>query len=193
VLKLAGLQLDGVSQVVVGWLPLAAAILLALWDLVLWRLPLIQDLTHRPRIDGLWTVTVQPTKDSLIPDGGNRGPISGYVVISQTFWSVYVRQLTAESKSSSRAFFWEDRGDADVEPLRFLFENEPDLQLENRSRRHRGSCAFNPASLTPQQMSGVYFTDRYTKGTMALRLIDRTKGYDSFAEAASHEAGLSPQ
>lgn len=35
-------------------------------------------------------------------------------------------------------------------------------------------------------MSGVYFTDRYTKGSMGPRLVDRTNGYGSYEEAATH-------
>ncbi len=183
-------QLDSIAKHVVAYLPVLAALLLVLWDLQAWRWPLIHQLTHRPRIDGLWRVVLQPTAESHIPEGGNRGPISAYVMVSQSFWSLHVRQLTVESGSRSRAVVWEDRGEADVERLSFLYENDPRPEHLERSHRHLGSCTFSPANLKPKTMPGVYFTDRYTQGSMDLTLIDRSKGYSTFHEAADYDASV---
>lgn len=168
---------------------MAAALLLVVWDLWAWRWPLLHQLTHRPRIDGLWAVVLRPTSESHIPPGGNAGPIPAYLVVSQSFWSTHIRQLTVESGSSSRAVVWQDRRDADVEPVSFLYENTPRPEHQGRSNRHLGACTLEPANLNPTQMQGVYFTDRYTQGSMELRLLDRTSGYASYAEAQVHAGG----
>jgi hypothetical protein len=42
-------------------------------------------------------------------------------------------------------------------------------------------------------MTGVYFTDRYTKGDMSLTHVDRTRGYASFAAAEAHAAAVQAQ
>lgn len=181
------MQLDSAVKHFVAYLPAVAALLLLLWDLQAWRWPLIHQFTHRPRIDGLWKVTLQPTAESRIPAGGDHGPIPAYVVVSQSFWSVHVRQLTVESGSRSRAVVWEDRGEADVERLSFLYENDPRPEHRERSQRHLGSCTFSPANLKPKTMPGVYFTDRYTQGSMDLALVDRSKDYSTYQEAAAHE------
>ena len=133
-------------------------------------------------------MTLTPTAESHIPEAGNRGPIRAYLVISQTYWSLHIRQLTAESGSDSKSFFWELLPGADVERLNFLYQNDPLPEHLPRSPRHLGSCSLNTARLVPDQISGVYFTDRYTQGGMQIRLIDRTKGYTSFQEADAHAA-----
>ena len=54
--------------------------------------------------------------------------------------------------------------------------------------KHIGVCTLQPATHVPHELVGTYFTDRYTKGDMQLRLVDRTKGYSTFASASEHAA-----
>ena len=174
-LYLSGAHLDTWYKYVVAVLPAVGGIALAVWDAWAWRQPGLAYLTHRPRIDGLWRVELIPTDESHIPAGGNRGPILGFLVISQSYWSVYVRQFTVESASRSRAFFWEHPDGAEAETLTFVYENVPQQQYQHRSQRHLGTCSFDIGSRTPKAITGVYFTDRYTKGDMRLTLVDRTR------------------
>lgn len=190
VLAGSGVSLDSPAKLIVGWFPAAASMVLLVWDLWGWRLPLLNRLTHRPRIDGLWEVTLTPTDESVIPEGGNRGPIPAYIVITQSYWSLHVRQMTAESASDSKTFFWERVPGDDIERLSFLYQNDPRPEHRSRSHRHSGSCSFNTARLVPRMISGIYFTDRYTQGEMDIRLVDRTKGYTSYQEASEHVARL---
>lgn len=187
VLHLAGLRLDTEFKQALALLPLVAALVLTAWDLVLWRLPGLDRLTRRPRLQGLWRAELHPTPDSNIPEGGNRGPILAYLVITQTYWAVAVRQYTGESKSDSRASFWQRSPDAAVETLSFLYENNPEQRHQARSPRHRGSCTLDPTSRAPEEMAGVYFTDRFTKGDMTMILIDRSTGHPSFSAAQTHQ------
>ncbi|UGQ41227.1 hypothetical protein [Rhodococcus aetherivorans] len=190
VLALSGVNLDNTAKLIVGWFPAVASVALLVWDLWGWRLPLLNRLTHRPRIDGLWEVTLTPTEESHIPEGGNRGPIPAYIVINQSYWSLHVRQMTVESGSDSKSFFWDRVPGDDVERLSFLYQNDPRPEHRARSPRHLGTCSFDTARLVPQSVRGVYFTDRYTQGEMDLRLVDRSKGYTSYQEAAAHVADL---
>lgn len=186
VLYAADVQLDSVIKQLLALLPAVAAALLTAWDLFVWRFPGAHRANKRPRLDGLWRVDLRPTADSHIPPGGNRGPISAFMVVSQTYWTIGVRQLTKESTSDSRAYFWSRRTGAEVEVLSFIYENRPKQEHQPRSAAHLGSCSLEPASRTPTGMIGVYFTDRYTKGDMTLTLVDRTKGYASFEAAEAH-------
>jgi len=187
VLYLAGLRLDTYFKQALALLPTLAAAALAAWDLILWRLPGFARLTKRPRVNGLWKAELHPTQESHIPTGGNRGPIPAYLVITQTYWSIAVRQYTGESKSDSRASFWQRSPDAAVETLAFLYENNPEQRHQARSPRHLGSCTLDSTSKAPQEMTGVYFSDRYTKGDMTMKLIDRSTGHSSFSAADSHK------
>jgi hypothetical protein len=190
VLAVAGLHLDTPSKVVVGWLPAGASIILLAWDLWVWRLPPMRRLCHRPRIDGLWSATLQPTAESHIPQSGNRGPIEAYLVVTQSFWSLQVRQLTVESASDSRTFFWTRSEGMTVDRLTFLYENVPDAHHRARSPRHLGSCALETTTLKPSAIDGSYFTDRLTQGSMSLRLIDRSTSHDTFASARDYATRL---
>jgi hypothetical protein len=192
-LLVSGVHLGTWYRYVIAALPAAGSIVLAVWDGWAWRLPGLAQLTHRPRIDGLWKVELIPTAESHIPPGGNRGPIPGFLVVNQSYWSIHVRQFTAESASRSRAFFWEHPDGAQAQTLVFVYENVPQQQFEHRSNRHFGACSFDIGSLTPKTITGVYFTDRYTKGDMKLTLVDRSKIYGSFDEAHSRADAARPK
>jgi len=186
VLQLAGLRLDTPLKQALTFLPAVAAGILVAWDLLLWRLPGFARLTKRPRLDGLWRVELHPTAESRIPPEGNHGPIAAYLVITQTSWSIAVRQYTGESTSDSRAHYWQRSPGAAVETLAFLYDNTPEQRHQDRSPRHLGTCLLDPASKAPREMAGWYFTDRYTKGDMTLELVDRSTGHPSFASAHAY-------
>jgi hypothetical protein len=62
--------------------------------------------SSRSCLDGPWTVTLNPTAESHIPEGDNRGPIPAYLVVKQTYWTIVAPNVTVERSSVSRAFFW---------------------------------------------------------------------------------------
>jgi hypothetical protein len=192
-LKVSGVSLDSLARQVIAALPAVAAGALVVWDLWLWRMPVLQRLTGRPRIDGLWLATLEPTGESHIPKGGNRGPIPAYLAITQSYWSLAIRQYTRESTSDSRASFWERRSGASWETVAFVYDNTPMHRHQHRSGRHLGTCQLDPTEQAPIEMAGAYFTDRYTKGDMSLTLLDRTRGYASFAAAEGHAATVRAQ
>lgn len=182
--------LPGINQTFAA-LPVVGSLLLLLWDYVIWKLKFVQRITKRPYIAGLWQATYQPTAESHIPGGGNRGPILGYLVIRQSYWSLSVRSFTAESRSDSRAVFWELHPGSDFETPTFVYENLPKESESHRSTRHLGTNRFDPASASPSEIEGSYFTDRYTKGDIRVELIDRSSGYGSFK--AANEAAEKPR
>lgn len=184
ILYLGGIKLQDGATKAVSYLPTVATLLIALWDLWLWKLPAIQRLSKRPWIAGTWAATLTPTDDSQIPEGGNRGPIPAYLVVKQTFWSISVRQYTVESKSESRAAIWANGSGGDL--LTYTYNNRPKQQFESRSLPHLGTSALDVVSLRPTAISGEYFTDRYTKGDMELRLVDRSTDHASYAAVLAH-------
>lgn len=185
-LHLSGFQFDSTFKAIVGFLPLATVLALTVWDFWIWRLPLVRGVTCRPRIDGLWRAVLKPTGESHIPEGGNRGPINTYLLVSQSYWSMHVRQVTPESRSDSRSFFWDRKGAAQVDSLTFIYGNEPRHEHQHRSMRHLGSCTLVAGSVTPTRLSGSYFTDRYTKGDMDITFISRSRNFSTFAEIEEH-------
>lgn len=190
VLLATGKDAAALFRYLTSGLPALASGLLLAWDLWLWRQPGIRRFAHRPHIEGLWKGTIQPTAESVIPPGGNRGPIPIILVVRQSFWSLHIRLYTSESASDSRAVFWNRHPGASVDQMSFLYDNLPRPSERARSTAHRGSCTFDTQSFQPQQIRGDYFTDRYTQGQIILQLVDRSSGYGSFDEAEAHATAV---
>jgi hypothetical protein len=82
-LYVSGVHIQAGAKQALSYLPTAITFLITLWDLWIWRLPVLQRLAKRPWIAGTWSATLTPTAASHIPAGGNRGPIEAYVIITQ--------------------------------------------------------------------------------------------------------------
>ncbi|MGO4489978.1 hypothetical protein [Microbacterium sp. 2RAF4] len=186
ILFMLGFELPGWWRFVVSFLPAITVAGVVAWDLWLWHLPGVQRLVRRPDVRGLWRVTLTPHLDSHIPEGGNRGPIAGFLEVTQSFWAVHLRLYTDQSASKSTATTWLPAYESSVDNLTFTYDNIPKMSESHRSMRSAGACNLNPTSLKPEEVEGTYFTDRLTKGDMVLTLVDRTSGYPSFAAATKH-------
>lgn len=187
VLYLVGIRLDLGLRQALAYLPVLAALLLVVWDLWVWRWPLVWRSTSRPRVDGLWRVQLHPTDGSRIPPGGNRGPVDAYIVVRQTYWTIAVRQFTAESSSISRSYFWDAHGTG-TDWLTFIYDNTPAQRHQPRSQRHLGACSLYPGNRRPTEIEGMYFTDRYSKGDITMALVSRDTDAGSFVEAVRKQA-----
>lgn len=174
----SGFRFDTSLRQVLAYLPVAATFAVAAFDLWIWRWPLIHRLVQRPRIDGTWLTTLTPNPDSHIPEGGNRGPINAAVLIEQTYWSVSVTLLTAESRSVSTSAAIRSRT-RQQSVLAYTYANEPDQQHRPRSQPHVGASQFNVTGREPTEMTGTYWTARLTVGDMAMRLVNRETDYPS--------------
>lgn len=185
-LYLSGVQLQAGPEQALSYLPAAAVFAVALWDAWVWRLPLVHRLARRPLLAGTWRATLKPTEDSHIPSGGSSGPIEAYVIISQSYWSISVRQYTLESRSESKAAIWAGDPFSVTKTLTYTYANTPKQEHEARSRAHLGTTSLDVVGDQPQALSGYYFTDRYTKGDMALVLVDRTVHHPDYESARAH-------
>lgn len=181
-----GFQLPDWWRFAVAFLPTLVILALVAWDLWLWRLPGVQGLTRRPDLRGLWSVRLTPHPGSIIPEGGKRGSISAFLEIKQSFWTVHLRLYTDQSASSSNPTNWLPSSESAVENLTFTYENTPRVNEAPRSTRSVGTCKLVPTSLKPSEVEGSYFTDRFTKGDMALNLIGRTTGFPSYRAASKY-------
>ena len=185
-LYVSGVHIQAGWKHALSYLPTLLTFAVALWDIWLWRLLGLQRLAKRPWIAGIWKATLIPTAASKIPEGGNRGPIDAYVIITQTFWSIGVRQYTAESRSDSRAAMWDDAPAGTDKTLTYTYTNRPRRELEDRSKAHLGTAALDIVGLRPTTMTGDYFSDRYTQGDMRLTLVDRSRDHSDYASAEQH-------
>lgn len=188
VLFVLDIELDGAVRKALAYLPSAAGLAMVVFDKWLWRWPPISWLKLRPRIDGLWATSIRPDAESHIPEGGNWGPIEGYTIIEQSFWSVSVHQYTEESESHSRAITLLAREDSGQRTLNLTYDNVPRREHLPRSPRNVGACELKLARGDPSTIKGNYFTDRFTAGELSLVLVDRTVDYADFESAQKRAA-----
>lgn len=171
---LIGLDLDENARKGLSYLPSIAGALVVAFDLWLWKLPGLSRITGKPRLWGTWRVELQPSAKAVIPKGGNRGPITGVMVIEQTFWTTAVQLYTQESGSSSISAAIVNKTDSkQSKSLLFTYTNNPRQAHSHRSAQHSGTCRLDVTGTSPTSLSGTYWTDRVTAGDVTLTLVDR--------------------
>lgn len=141
-----------------------ATILLACWDLWLWRIPLVQRIPGVPRsVRGTWKGTL--TSFWVDPVTGERiAPKNAYLVVRQSSTLVSVKLLTDESKSSSSlASISVPDGTA---VLDYLYLNRPRASVDHRSRMHHGSTVLDVIGNPAKRLEGRYWTDRDSRGEL---------------------------
>lgn len=170
----AGSSIPNVPLKLISYVPTVIGYLLIAFDLWIWRWPGVHRLVGRPKVMGTWKATLQPRGDSLIPVGGNFGPIKAAFVVEQTYWSVHARLTTTESESvTDVATIVKTPDSRDGQELLGQYRNEPRATERPRSTPHRGSVRLCIIGDEPQSLSGSYWTDRLTAGSMDLDLFDR--------------------
>jgi hypothetical protein len=159
------------------------------FDLWLWKLPVLHDwFVKRPVIDGTWKVKLRsnwrdPTTESAIP------PIDGYMVVRQTFSTLSMRLLTAESQSElvgTEIVCSADRQYC----VSGVYRNEPRFQVRERSEIHYGAVWLRIVTKSTKQLIGHYWTDRGTAGEMELSNRQR-KRFQTFEAAQTYYKRLS--
>lgn len=138
-------------------------LLLAAFDLWAWRLRVLHGwFVPRPDLRGTWRIELQsdwkdPATDAVI------GPIVAYLVVRQTFSSLSIRMLTAESASELVAAEINKAGDGTYR-LAAVYRNEPKLSVRERSPIHYGALLLDVQGDPVKNLAGYYWTDRNSRG-----------------------------
>lgn len=183
-LYLSGFKIDALTKQALAYLPALAALLVLAFDLWIWKWKGIHRLVGRARIDGCWLGALTPSTASQIPEGGNRGPIPAALLIEQTYWSVSVTLMTAESRSVSTSAAIEALSRQQA-VLAYTYANTPKAQHRHRSQPHVGASRFTITGREPSVMTGSYWTDRLTTGGMEMALVNRKADYPDLAAVQS--------
>lgn len=133
-----------------------------LFDRYAWRWPGVRRFTTRRVLHGTWKGELVSTW--IDPDTHKpRPPIECYLVVHQTYSEISATLLTAESTSRSITCAVQDPTAGQC-LLTAIYQNVPDLLVQDRSRIHRGGILLEIADSPPTSLKGFYWTDRDTKG-----------------------------
>jgi hypothetical protein len=156
-------------------------LLLVAFDLWGWRLRFLHGwFVPRPDLRGTWRVELQsdwqdPATEKVI------GPIVAYLVVRQTFSSLSIRMLTAESASELVAAEINKASDGTYR-VAAVYRNEPKLSVRDRSPIHYGAIVLDVQGDPATELVGYYWTDRNSRGE--LRTLARHESIaGSFKEA----------
>jgi hypothetical protein len=160
----------------------AVLTLAMVFDLWIWKWPIFRGwLVKRPIIDGTWKVEM--VSDWEDPTTGERaGPITGYMVITQTLSKLTMRQLTKESTSSLVGTEIVCSPE-DVYCIGGVYMNKPGAAVRHRSAIHYGAIWLEVSDDDPASMAGQYWTDRKTGGPLKLthRIKKKVKSFEGAA------------
>jgi len=152
---------------------------------VLWRVKLFQPwFVRRPDLRGTWKVELK--SDYIDPQAGTQVPvIVCYMGVKQTLSNLQMHLMTPESES----WFIADRITPSPSDQGYqvvgVYTNKPQIHLRgNKSDMHQGALVLytHGASHRPTTITGEYWTDRSTSGSMTFS--DRlTKVYTRYDDA----------
>lgn len=170
--------------IVVGFLGLVALAV----EHFLWRQRWLHGwLFSRPDLQGTWLVELQssyvdPSTKMRIP------PIVCYMGVTQTFSKLQLHLMTAQSESWLIAHAVTKSPSEDGYQVYGVYSNKPNVHLRaNSSEMHFGAMVLDThgPKYRPETMTGEYFTDRLTKGSLVLsRRIGMHKTRFADADAA---------
>jgi len=185
ILYIAGVDIGDDLRRLVAYLPSLAVVIAVAFDLWLWKLPKMRGWCNRPLISGTWITTIKPHPDSHIPEGGNRGPITAARIIEQTFWTLSVVQVSKESDSLTKvAELVAPNGDSKERKVLYAtYDNQPQMSQRPRSYGHLGGTRLTVIGDRPNHMSGTYWTDRLTMGSLELDLRTRKTNFTTLDAA----------
>ncbi len=162
------LILDGVAMNVTWFRPFSTVVgvlvlLLVIFDIWAWRWRLLHGwFVPRPDLRGTWRVELQSNWKNPDTNVGI-GPIVAYLVVRQTFSTLSVRMLTAESTSELVAAEINKASDGTYR-LVAVYRNEPKLLVRDRSPIHYGAFVLDVQGDPAKDLVGYYWTDRATRG-----------------------------
>jgi hypothetical protein len=134
---------------------LGVVLLLAAFDLYLWRL-LPRKITKRPRLHGTWKAELQSTW--VAPDSGAAVAKTFYLVVRQTFSKISVTALYDISRSYSTAADVEDnRGTYE---LSYIYWSAAKTIERTGNAPHRGAASLVVSTEPTISMEGDYWTER---------------------------------
>lgn len=143
----------------------ALLLLLVVFDIWAWRWRLLHGwFVPRPDLRGTWCAELQSDWKNPDTDSGV-GPIVAYLVVRQTFSSLSVRMLTAESASELVAAEINKASDGTYR-LAAVYRNEPKLSVRNRSPIHYGALVLDVQGDPVKDLAGYYWTDRNSRGEL---------------------------
>lgn len=158
---------------------------LLLFDKWAWSIRAIHPwFVDRPYIQGTWKGVLKSTYIDQQTEEATP-PIEAYLVIRQSFSTIYLRLITRESGSETMVCNITKCEDG-LYTVASVYRNTPRISVRKRSPIHRGAMLLRVQGDPVKALNGEYWTDRLTKGEIELKECIKTCHYD-FESASNAE------
>lgn len=133
-----------------------------------WKLKIFRGwLVPFPDLNGSWIGFIY--SDWKNPKTGeNPSPIPVMLTVKQSFFHIHCMMLTSEIESSSYSEGFLIEPDRQIKTLAYSYSSKSRLSLNERSIPHDGTAVFKIIEKPKQKLVGRYWTERLTKGEIAL-------------------------
>lgn len=168
----------------------ALLLLLLAFDKFIWRWRFLHGwFVKRPDLVGTWKVLL---KSEWIDQktGQPPPPITAYLVIRQTFSSLSLRMYSSESSSEVHGTDVVESSDGTYR-VYSVYRNEPNVSVRSRSPIHYGGLILNVEGDPAECLTGHYWTDRNSCGTVETVGFQKqiTSNYNKAAALFNAKAG----
>lgn len=159
-----------------------------LFEQHLWRWPIFRGwFVERPDLQGTWRTRLN---SNFVGSDGSETVKIVYVVIRQTLSSLTLRMYTDKAQSASIASSLYREG-GDLFSLSIAYQSVPNVeQREGPSQIHYGAVLFTHIDWTNRSVTGHYWTDRKTHGSLVLltRKSELVSNYKDAADLFGNDA-----
>jgi len=174
-----GFQLPALWARVVSSIPLIVVALFAIFDNWAWKLRPIAKVAQRPVLHGTWHGHLVSTwsPDGLTPTNNQ---YEAFLVVTQSFTTIQVVQITKESKSRS-VIADIVKNSSDDFSVFYHYGNTPRIEFREESPIHMGGASFEVFDVNPKKLEGEYWNSRKSGGSMTFKRIS-SKRIGNFAD-----------
>lgn len=162
---LAGLQFEDNWIKALTFLPLVLVLLFMAWDRLIWRLKPIIKYVGVPDLNGTWLGEYESVRVDPCQRVELTGPAA--ITVNQTFTTLSVKLMTGESKSYSVLSHITHLESGEFR-INYEYANTPLLKFRQKMPSHLGSAELTIASARGRELTGEYWTNRMSQGTLSL-------------------------
>ncbi|MDE4539417.1 hypothetical protein GIB19_19630 [Pseudomonas sp. ITEM 17296] len=121
-----------------------------------------------PDLNGSWVGFIYSDWEN--PESGAKSPpIPVLLTVKQSFFHISCMMRTSEMESSSYSEGFLIDPDRQIKNLAYIYSSKPRISLSKRSVPHDGAAVFQVVEKPKQKLVGKYWTERLTKGEIALQ------------------------